>query len=470
MITFDDQGANPMAPRHVLIGLLISAACPASALSQVEREHGRPHWVSRRPTQDGYYVGIGVARREESLPASRDRALNSALENIAAQIETEVSGEMHVSETERGGQVRGEYRAEIMTIVSATLEGIEIVDTWDDSANCWVYARLSIEHFERLRQERIERARRTAFDCLTRADEAAPEAKAEQLALYLRALGAVRGALGDPLRVQHRGRTMTLDTEIPLRIQALLSSIELEASPVEDRIKQGTAVDVPIAITAWFRDDEGNRRAVKGMPVRFVFERGRGDLVARVWTGPQGVAASQLRAIHDPASHQVVRATIDLASFPIPDLRDATFHRQLEEFAIPFTLTRLNVLEQTVYVITDESNLGHPLAIPHLQAMVKRHLGEMGMGLVDRPGQADLAVEISARTRPGGQYGEVCFAFLDLVISVTNHRDVELFHTALTNIKGSGVSHEQAGLAAFRKAGEPLTETVLPAMSASLSW
>ena len=457
-----------MVPRHVLIGLLIAAACQNTALSQAQREPVKPLWVSRRPTQDGYHVGIGVARREESLPASRDRALKSALENIATQIETSVSGETRMNETEESGQVRGAYSAEIMTMVSATLEGVEIVDAWDDAENCWVYARLSVARFERLRRERIVRARRSALAVLTQAEESAAEA--EQLGLLLRALRALRDALGDPLRVRHRGRTITLDTEIPLRIQAILSSIELEASPVDTPIKQGTAVDVPLEVMASFRDDDGNRRALKGMPIRFAFDRGRGDLVARVWTGPGGAAVSKLRAVHDPAAYQAVRATIDLASFPVADLRDPTYHRRLAEFAIPSTIIRLNVLEQAVYVVSDESNLGHPLAIPYLQAMVKQHLGKMGLGLVDRPGQADLAVEISARTRPGGQYGDVCFSFLDLVFSVRNRRGVELFHTALTNIKGSGVSHVQAGMAAFRKAGAPLAETVLPAMSASLNW
>ncbi len=78
MLVFGYQGANPLMPR-VLIGLLISAALPVAALPPVEHENTRPLWVSRRPKPDGYFVGIGVAQRQESLPESKDRALKHAL-------------------------------------------------------------------------------------------------------------------------------------------------------------------------------------------------------------------------------------------------------------------------------------------------------------------------------------------------------------------------------------------------------
>ena len=450
---------------RVLIGLLICAALPVAALPPVEHENTRPLWVSRRPKPDGYFVGIGVAQKQESLPESKDRALKHALQNIATQIETQVLGEINMIVTEKAGEIQQEYRAEITTMVSATLEGVEIVDTWEDTENCWVYARLSALRFQRLRQRKIDNARRLAFEFFSSADEWGTDATAKALSLYVQALKPLRDALGDPLRVTHRGRAIALDTQIPRRIQAILSTIELEASLVAAPLKQGTAIDVPLEVTASVVDEKGTRHIVSGLPIRFVFERGRGDLVVSVWTGKEGTAISRLRTIHDPASVQAVQATIDLDAFSFRDARGLAPDQQPVRFAVPSATFQLEILRRTVHAVSGEFNLGHALAIPLLQPIVKGELGQAGLHFVDRSGQADLVLEIDARTRHGNRFQDIYFSFLDMVVSVRN-RDSgdELFSASLTNIKGGGESYEQAGIKAFENAGEQLAEMVLPNM------
>ncbi len=439
LLAFCYQSGNLLVPFLRLAGLLLYSVLPPTALAQSEREHVSPLWVLKRPKHEGFFVGIGVAQREGNLPESKDKALKRALENIAAQIETSVFGEMHMKETEKTGELGQEYRAEIKTIVSATLEGVQIVDTWEDTENCWVYARLSVARFERLRQEKIERARRLAFNLFWQAEERAG-ATAEALSLYLQALQPIHDSLGDPLRVTHRGKAITLDTEIPLRIQSILYSVELEASPVTSPLKQGTTIDVPLTVRAFVNDKQGRRQSVDGVPIRFAFERGRGDLVARVWTDDTGRAISALRKVHDPAPVQVVQAKIDLTSFSAQGVRDPALRQQLLRFTVPSAAFQLDVSQQMVYVISDESNLGDSLETRYMQPTVREYLAEAGLALVDGPGHADLVVEICARTRQGNRFQDIYFSFLDMTVSVRN-RDPgnELLYTSLTNVKGSGI-------------------------------
>jgi len=429
-----------------------------------------PSWVLKRPKLEGFFVGIGIARREGNLAESRDRALKHALNNIATQIETRVFSNVQMEDTEKAGEIRQEYRAEIKTMVSTTLEGVEIVDTWEDTENCWVYARLSIATFERLRQEKIENARRSAFSYFSKAEETGQEAIAEALSLYLQALKPLHDALGDPLHVMHRGKSISLDTEIPLRIQDLLSSIELEASPVATPLKQGVSIDVPLRVAAYFKDEKGTSHTVSGLPIQFAFEKGSGDLVDRIWSGDSGVASSSLMKIRDPASAQIVQAKIDLASFFTQDPHGLAVQKQLVRFAAPSVIFRLNVRRRMVYITSEESNLGNSLRPLYIEPVVKEKLGDLGLDFVDQPGQADLIIEISARTRQGNRFRDIYFAFLDMTLSVRSpDRDDEVFKTPLSNIKGAGASYEQAGIKAFEKAGEQLKKTVLPDMLDALN-
>ena len=185
------------------IGLLITAVGKTTAaLPKKEGENMKPVWVLQRPKSEGYFVGIGGARRAADLPGSRDRALKHALNDIATQIEANIFSEVFLKETEDAGQIRQEYGAEVRTMVSATLEGVEIVDTWEDAETCWAYVRLDIARFERRRQASLEKARQSAFCLFSKAGELeATGAMAEALSLYLQALKPLRDALGDPLPV-----------------------------------------------------------------------------------------------------------------------------------------------------------------------------------------------------------------------------------------------------------------------------
>ena len=91
---------------YLVIGLLISAIYPTAAFPQIEREDIKPFWILKRPQQESYFVGIGVAGKGENLAESRDRALKNALNDIATQIETSVFSEIYIKDTEKAGRIQ----------------------------------------------------------------------------------------------------------------------------------------------------------------------------------------------------------------------------------------------------------------------------------------------------------------------------------------------------------------------------
>lgn len=340
-------------------------------------------------------------------------------------------------------------------MVTTTLEGIEIVDSWEDAENCWAYARLSIARFEHLRQQKIERARSLALGLFSRAADMAPDELAASLPLYIQALKPMQEAMGDPLQVVYRGASMALRTEIPLRIQDLLASIQLRADPIETPLKQGADLDVPLRVVAYSTDEQGTVRTVKGLPLKFAFAQGRGDLEAGAWTGDGGMGVSRLRRIRSANPVQVVVAELDLALQPHPsDFR----------FALPRARFQLEVLRRKVYIASLESNLGHPLQIPCLEPLLKKELAACGLGFVAQLDQADLLIEIRARTREGQRFRNIFFSFLDMTFSISDPTGDEVFKSSLNNIKGSGTDYSQAGLRAFEKAGKQLGKSLLSSM------
>ena len=144
--------------------------------------------------------------------------------------------------------------------------------------------------------------------------------------------------------------------------------------------------------------------------------------------------------------------------------------RQLVSFAIPSATFHLKILPQRVHIVTRESNLGRALPVLCLEPVIKHELGKAGLSFVDRPEEADLIIEIHARTREGSSFQGLHFSFLDLTLSVrSGSPGEERFKTSLSNVKGGGASFAQAGIRAFEKAGERLRERVLPELLEELN-
>jgi hypothetical protein len=434
-------------------GFFIAALCASAAFPQDRRE--APVWVAQRPAMGEYFVGIGVARRDGDLPEARAQATRLALNDIALQVEARVSSESRLLLREQVEGMKQEYRSEIRTQTAEKLEGVEIAGTYEDAQYCWVYARLSVEEFQRRRQEKTAQARQQALALLVRAEEQEPVAA---LALYLRALAPLQQAAGDPLYALHRGQTLALAAEIPLRIQQLLSAIHLEGPAPLPLLKQRAALDLPLEIRVRGQDRQGRACPLRGLPLRFGFVRGEGELVAAALSDEGGVARSRLRQVRAAEPVQAVEVRLDLAAFlPADCLADLA--SALAGLAAPALSIPLQVAPQAMCV----AGAGRGEEAARLSALVREYLTGRGQALVASPAEADLVVELSAQTREGACLQGVCFSSLDLELVVRDHREGgEVYAAALRSVKGAGPDYGQAATRAGEKAGQQLEERVLP--------
>ncbi len=92
------------------------------------------------------------------------RAKESALNDIAQQINVTIGGEQMSKLSETFGKLSSEYQTTVRTSTSAELEGVETVDTWDGGGQYWVYCRLSIELYQKIRAEKLQNAESLALD------------------------------------------------------------------------------------------------------------------------------------------------------------------------------------------------------------------------------------------------------------------------------------------------------------------
>ena len=110
------------------------------------------------------------------------------------------------------------------------LEGFELVDTWEDTNDYWVYYRLSKNHYQNIKQQKLEKVMSLALDMFNNARINEQQGRlSNALTFYLQALKQLKDYVSEPLQIELNGVKVFLMNEIYASIQYILSNTELRA-------------------------------------------------------------------------------------------------------------------------------------------------------------------------------------------------------------------------------------------------
>ena len=128
-----------------------------------------PEWVTSRPINNEFYIGIGHASKIKGSNDHIEKATSEALKNLASEITVNISGEVVSSMIEKSGMLEEELKSKIRSTTEAELEGYELVEQWQNKKEYWIYYRLSRVKYQLARAEKIEKAISLALDQFTKA-------------------------------------------------------------------------------------------------------------------------------------------------------------------------------------------------------------------------------------------------------------------------------------------------------------
>ncbi|MEP2023145.1 MAG: LPP20 family lipoprotein [Reichenbachiella sp.] len=144
----------------LLLLLLNMAGCVAART---------PNWIKKRPLSDEYYIGI--SRVSTSTPDFNQVAKNKALADIISEISVELSSTSVFHQLEENDVLKDTYESWTKTKIEDDLEGYELVDTYNKKGEYWVYYRLNIADYKRIKREKLEKAKKLSISLLEKAHE-----------------------------------------------------------------------------------------------------------------------------------------------------------------------------------------------------------------------------------------------------------------------------------------------------------
>ena len=421
----------------------------------------KPDWVNKRPIDNNSYIGIGVAEKDTETSEYIQKAKDRALREIASEITVTISGATLNQILEKAGVVKEEFESQIQSSTQAQLEGYELVDTWEDKNQYWVYYMLSKEKYARLRKEKIDKAIALSLDFYSKAEQNKANSRiTEALQFYLQALNPIEPYLSEPLETKYNGQNIYLLNTLNSALQQVLSTISIKPVQPEVAATIGKGLEEPILFKTLYMQSP-----IANLPLQFSFLKGEGDLIEYDKTAVNGLASCRVSNILSAEKMQVIKARLALDKMVSQNEQNPIIQDIIKSLSIPSANVLLNVSGPQVFIESAELNFGNPLDVNYIEPKLKEKLSENGYSFVEMKSDADYVMIIEAQSRKGSTIYNMCSAYVDVTISVMDMSTFEeIYKNTFSNVKGINTDMDKAGLAAFDNAAKKISSEIIEIM------
>lgn len=444
----------------VLLVILLVAGCSPSATQKGPPPNPPPDWLTAKPQTGSYYVGIGHSIKGGQNNYVQE-AKKSALEDLVSEIKVNVSSTSVLTQIDQNKEFREKYEQMIQTTAADELEEFEVVDTWQDEKNYWVYYRLSKLRYKGIKDQQKRDAVTLALDFFTKARQSERENNQVQaLGFYYQGFRAVEKYLAEPITLTFEGKEIILTNEIYASMQQLLDNIALSATPSQIQVNRRVAESgQSVVIRASDRKTHGT---LADLPLHAGFEKGAGDVFPSYKTDAVGQVKILITKIGSRDLEQTVGVSVDLLAFA-GDNPSEIFRLVSSKMTLPKVSILMEVKRPLVFLSADEKNFGKARQTMQVTNKVKNFLTSEGFEFTDEKQKAELLLAITSDSEKGAVSGSIYISYVTAVVHVSTARDnKEIYATTLDRIKGYSLDYERASQEAYTECLKVLDKEKLP--------
>jgi hypothetical protein len=445
--------------------MLICVSCDAQKRSkkkQVKDEplNTKPAWLSAKPSESAYYVGIGHSVKDGTNNYIQS-AKKSALEDLISEIKVNVSSSSVLTSIDVNKEFTEKYEQIVNTTVADELEEYEQVDSWEDDRNYWIYYRLSRARYKEIKDQQKRDAVSLGLDFFTKAKQSERAGNTiESLGFYFQGFRAIEKYLGDPIRLDFEGKEILLTNEIIASIQKQLDNITLTNNPSTLELNRRVTQSGASVVTKATYKDSG--KPLTDLPLVAKFEKGSGDVFPQYKTDGNGTAKILLTKITSRDLEQSLAVKVDPLAFAGPNASDI-YTLVAQRMVVPTANVVMKVARPLVYLTAQEKSLGIDKSTRQVTNKIKNYLATAGFEFTEDKNSSELWVDIVANSEKGSASGSIYITYVTAVIKVATTRDnKEIYATTIDRVKGYSLDYERSSQEAYNKSIDALEKEKLP--------
>lgn len=419
-------------------------------------ERPAPEWVSSRPINPTYYIGIGSVSKIAEPVEFATVAKKNALNDLASEISVTVKSESFLNTMQVNSQVQEEFRSNISTFSDEKIEGFELVDAWENGTDYFVYYRLSRSMHEQIRQEKKREVMRSGYDYLIKARDARNIANIPMATdLYLRGIFEMKEYWNDVNKWEDQGEEIYLDNTLYQELKSMLNNVHITASANELVLNAGNNYKEEIGLLVSYETEPA-----KGVRVEYRYDNDKYRNTKKAKTDISGTVRVMLNDASLINMHNQIEAYLDLNDLKPADLDKKYVDPLFDAIRVQHLAVPIRAELPVVFIQAEENNLGHSLGTQRLADPMREAMDDRGFEFTGNINNADFVVSIEADTKEGGTSQGFHVSFLEMKYTVTDKEGHVLLQSSESNIKGLQLNFEAAGLEAYKKAVKLMERTI----------
>ncbi len=443
-----------------ILGVIISSSCSSTQLSGKKR---KPKWVSQRPVNNEYYIGVSMAKKSGTDANYIQIAKNNALSDIISEISVTLASNSVLHQFEDNAGFKETYEAYTITIIKDELEAYELVDTWENKEEYWVYYRLSKATYKKIKREKLERAKNLSKDFFEKAREAQNKNDINNaLIYYIKAFDAIKNHLDEDLSVFTLDGKILLGNEIYQSIQTIFSSLEIKGEKDLYELKALSANKELVKAKISYK---GAR--LSNIPIIFSFPDLGIKNTEKAVSLNDGTVECSIANMAPKGRTQILKAALDIDAYFGENTKDDILKEMfVVRGSMPYGNLNIKVKELYAFVESEEISLGRISSRQNITNVFKEELSKNFFSFTQEREKADVIIKITSNAVKGNDLGKhnLFTAFIDCNISIRNAKtNAEVFSDGFSNLKGmkSG-GFERAVESATSKAEQKIRKEIIP--------
>ncbi len=295
----------------------------------------KPDWITNRPINNDYFYGIAMILKKDN-PDYLVKAKTAALNDLSSEIKVSLKSSLETQITQQNNNFDKKYNKNTVMSSEALFEGFELVDTWEDKKEYWVYYKLSKKIYDLNRYRKVRNAISSGEDLFRRANGLEMDGNLiAAMKLKYQAIFGLNSFINNDLLELNNGRESDLINRWTTLIQESWNSIKIVSEQKELITTSGSFLPSYIINVSW------NQTPIKDLPL--ISGTKETDQWTKVRTDKNGNVNFTTSKVAAYNSEGIVITTIDPILFLIPDSLKPSLKKYVESIILPSSNIQLRV-------------------------------------------------------------------------------------------------------------------------------
>jgi hypothetical protein len=282
--------------------------------------------------------------------------------------------------------------------------------------------------------------------------------------LYMRGIFALKDYWNESNEYMSASGKVYLDNEIFSAMQRMCGSLQLKVDKSKVVLTSDNKFSQEVLATLLL----GNQ-AVKGLTVKYSYEKNQGPHTGEVLTTEVGHAAVPVSEVNFSRLGNAVTIELDMSKLKVQDLDQKVQDGFIQSFKTEKKVLPIEAVLPSFYITSSELNYGSPSNGRVLQTALSGALVSKGLRIAGNAAEADFVATIESNTKEGGQANGFVVAFLEVNLVVKNRRSGDVaFSETLSSVKGLQLNKDAAGIEAYKKGKEKVEQQLTPKLLQSI--